>query len=147
MALTDRIAPLCDLLLGAAHADHQFKDREREEVRDMLGDLCGAKLAPELEHRIATFDPERFDLGAAAHAFRADSPDDRRRLLVLVAAINDADDEVDFAEDAYLRKLCSALELPAESLAGLTVDIEIEELHDSFAKVRRAPPPPPRRKG
>jgi uncharacterized tellurite resistance protein B-like protein len=147
MALIDRIAPLCDLLLGAAHADHQFKDREREEVRDMLADLCGAKLAPELEHQIAAFDPKRFDLGATAHAFRADSPDDRRRLLFLVAAINDADDEVDFAEDEYLRALCGALELPPEALAGLTIDVEIDDLHESFSKVRRGPPPLPRRDG
>jgi len=145
MALPDRIVPLCDLLLGAAHADHQFKHRERDEVRDMLSDLSGAKLTAELEDRIATFDPERFDLGATAHAFRADSPDDRRRLLVLVAAINDADDEVDFAEDAYLRALCSALDLPPEALAGMTIDVEIEELHDSFARVRRGPPAPPKR--
>lgn len=143
MALIDRIAPLCDLLLGAAHADQQFKDREREEVRDMLADLLGAKLPPELEHQIATFNPTRFDLAATANAFRADSPDDRRRLLFLVAAINDADDELDLAEDDYLRALCGALELPPEALAGLTLDVEIEELHDSFAKVRRGPPPPP----
>lgn len=147
MALTDRIAPLCDLLLGAAHADQQFQDRERDEVRNMLADLCGAKLAPELEHRIASFDPVRFDLGATAHAFRTDAPDDRRRLLFLVAALNDADEEVDFAEDAYLRALCSALELPVEALAGLTIDVEIDELHESFSRVRRGPPPPPRRDG
>ena len=147
MVPTDRIAPLCDLLLGAAHADHQFQDRERDEVRNMLADLCGARLAPELEHRIASFDPARFDLGATAHAFRGDAADDRRRLLYLVAALNDADEEVDFAEDTYLRALCSALELPAEALAGLTIDVEIEELHDSFSRVRRGPPPPPPRRG
>ncbi len=145
MALIDRIVPLCDLLLGAAHADHEFKDRERDELREMLADLSGDKLTPELEQQIAAFDPTRFDLTATASAFRADSPDDRRRLLFLVAALNDADDELDLAEDDYLRALCAALELPPEALAGLALDVEIEDLRDEFSKVRRCPPPPPRR--
>jgi uncharacterized tellurite resistance protein B-like protein len=143
MALIDRIAPLCDILLGAAYADHELKDREREEVQAMLADLSGDELTPELEQRIATFDPKRFDLAATASAFRADSPDDRRRLLFLVAAINDADDELDLAEDEYLRALCAALELPSEALAGLTIEVEVEDLRDEFARVRRGPPPLP----
>src|SRR5262245_13222267 len=111
MALPDRIVPLCDLLLGAAHADKQFKDREREEVRGMLADLTGGKLTTELEARIDTFDPGDFDLASTAAAFRTDSADDKRRLLFLVAAINDADEELDLAEDEYLRALAKALDL------------------------------------
>ena len=143
MALTDRIAPLCDLLLGAAYADHELKDVEDEEVRAMLVDLSGAELTTELEQQIASFDPARFDLAASAAAFQLDPPDERRRLLFLVAAVHDADDEIDLAEDDYLRALCAALALPDDALAGLTVDVEVEELRDSFAKVRRGPPPPP----
>lgn len=145
MALVDRIVPLCDLLLGAAHADSQFKDVERDEVRSMLVDLSGGPLAPEIEDRIATFDPERFDLAATAGAFRGDPPDDQRRVLFLVAAIHDADDEIDFAEDDYLRALCGALGLPPDALAGLTLDVEIEDLREEFSRVRRGPPPLPGR--
>jgi uncharacterized tellurite resistance protein B-like protein len=143
MALPDRIVPLCDLLLGAAHADKQFKDREREEVRGMLADLSGGKLSTELEARIDTFDPADFDLAATAAAFRTDSADDRRRLLFLVAAINEADEEIDLAEDEYLRALAKALDLGADALQGLTVDVEIEDLREDFEKVRKGPPPPP----
>jgi uncharacterized tellurite resistance protein B-like protein len=146
MSFTDRIEPLCDLLLGAAYADKQFKAREREEVREMLADLSGAKLTPELEKRIATWDPKKFDLAKAAAAFKADAPDDRRRVLFLVAAINDADEEVDFAEDEYLRSLAKALELGADALDGLTIDVEIEDMREDFAKVRKGPPPPPIKK-
>ena len=146
MALTDRIVPLCDLLLGAAYADLELKDVEDEELRAMLSDLSGAELTTELEARIASFDPETFDLAATAAAFKADPADDRRRLLFLVAAINDADDEVDLAEDDYLRALCEALDLPSEALAGMTVDVEVEELREDFAKVRRGPPPVPGRR-
>jgi uncharacterized tellurite resistance protein B-like protein len=147
MALTDRIVPLCDLLLGAAYADRELKDVEDDELRAMLVDLSGAELTTELEARIASFDPDAFDLAATAAAFQDDPADDRRRLLFLVAAINDADDEIDLAEDDYLRALAKALALPDDALAGLTLDVEVEDLRDDFAKVRRGPPPPPRRDG
>jgi uncharacterized tellurite resistance protein B-like protein len=146
MSFPDRILPLCDLLLGAAYADDEFKDREREEVRALLADLSGAKLTQELEDRIAKFDPKAFDLGKTAAAFAGDDADDKRRLLFLVAAISEADDEVDMAEDEYLRALAKALSLPASALEGLVVDIEVEELRQDFAKVRKMPPPPPGKK-
>jgi uncharacterized tellurite resistance protein B-like protein len=142
MALPDRILPLCDLLLGAAHADKQFKDREREKVRDLLADLTGAPPTKELEQRIAAFDPARFQLAATAAEFRRDPEEDRRRLLSLVVAVHDADDELDFAEDDYLRALAGALDLPASALAGLTIDVE--EMRDSLTKIRKGPPPPPK---
>jgi hypothetical protein len=109
----------------------------------VLADLSGSKLTKELEDRIATFDPAAFDLATTAAEFAGDDADDKRRLLFLVAAVNDADDEVDFAEDEYLRALAAALHLPASALEGLTVDIEVEELREDFAKVRKGPPPPP----
>lgn len=143
MALDDRIGPICDLLMGAAYADKEFKDREREEVREMLADLSGAKLTAELEDRIKNFDAKAFDLTKTATAFKADTEDERRRLLFLVAAINDADEEIDFAEDEYLRSLAAALSLPASALQGMTIDVEVEELREDFQKVRKGPPPPP----
>ncbi len=143
MTLTDRVIPLCDLLLGAAYADDDFEDRERDEVRGMLAELSGGALPAELEARIANFDPTKFDLASTAAAFEADSEDDRRRLLFLVAAINDADDELAIAEDDYLRALAAALDLPASALVGMTVEIESEELREAFTKVRKGPPPPP----
>jgi hypothetical protein len=33
--------------------------------------------------------------------------------------------------------------LPATALEGLTVEVETEELKETFAKVRKGPPPPP----
>lgn len=145
MSLSDRIVPLCDLLLGAAYADKQFKDREREEVTGMLADLAGT-LTPELSKQIDGFDPKKFDLAKTAAAFAGDTEDDRRKLLFLVAAINDADEEVDFAEDEYLRALSNALFLPASALDGLVVDMEVEELKQTFEKVRKGPPPTPKKK-
>lgn len=146
MALSDRIAPLCDLLLGAAYADQQFKDRERTAVRALLAEVLGATLTPALDAQIENFRPGDLDLRATAGAFAEDPEEDRRRILLLVAAINDADDELDFAEDEYLRALAAALALPATALAGLTIEVDADELRADFARVRTPPPPPPPRK-
>ena len=142
----DRILPLCELLLGAAYADKELKDQEKDEVRSLLEGLAG-ELPTEVEMKIASFDPSKFDLKSSAAPFKGDSEDDRKKLLYLVSAVNEADDEIDFAEDDYLRDLAAALELPKSALAGLTVEVETEELKETFKQVRKGPPPPPPPKG
>jgi uncharacterized membrane protein YebE (DUF533 family) len=146
MAANDRILPICDLLLGAAHADGRLEDSEQETVRDLLADLSDGALSKEVEARIAGFDPAKFDLAAVAAQFVGDPLDDRKRLLYLVAAIHEADDELDLAEDAFMSALAKALELPDEITAGLTLTVEVEELEEHFEKVRKGPPPPPGKK-
>jgi uncharacterized membrane protein YebE (DUF533 family) len=143
MAIADRMLPLCDVLLGAAYADREVRDAERDEIRALLEDLAG-ELPTEVELRLASFDPDAFDVTAAAKAFASDSEDDRKKLLFLASAVIESDDEIDFAEDDYLRALAKALALPASALAGLTVDIETEELKQTFQQVRKGPPPPPK---
>ena len=91
------------------------------------------------------FDPKKLDIFKVAAEFKADSEDDRRKLLFLVAAVHEADEEIDFAEDDYLRSLCKALDLPETALAGMVVDVEVEELQQTLATVRKQPPPPPKR--
>lgn len=143
MAANDRILPICDLLLGAAHADGRLEDSEQETVRELLLDLSGGALAKEVEARIAEFDPAKFELARIAAQFVGDPMDDRKRLLYLVAAIHEADDELDLAEDAFLTALAKALELPDNATSGLTLTVEVEELEQHFEKVRKGPPPPP----
>ena len=142
MAISDRILPLCDLLLAAAYADQQLAPEEREEVRAVISDIAGG-LSSDALARLESFDASKFDLAATASAFRGDSEDDRRKLLFLVSAVIEADNEIDLAEDDFLRALASALELPASALEGLTVEIEAEDLKDVFQAVRKTPPPPP----
>ncbi len=139
---SDRILPLCELLLGAAYADKELKDQEKDEVRSLLEGL-GGELPTEVELAIAKFDPAKFDLKTAAAPFTADSEDERKKLLYLVAAVNEADEEIDLAEDDYLRSLGDALGLPASALEGLTIEVETEELKETFKQVRKGPPPPP----
>src|SRR5688572_33388172 len=104
MAELDRTMAICDLLLGAAYADEQFTDHERETVRELLGDLCGASDLPsEIEARIGLFDSKAFSLEKTCAPFLSDSEDDRRKLLHLISAVHEADEELDFAEDDYVR--------------------------------------------
>jgi uncharacterized tellurite resistance protein B-like protein len=136
---------LCDVLLAAAYADDHLHAREKEEVRGMISDLAGG-MPPEVDARIAAFDPGTFDLDRAVAPFRDDTLDERKQLLVLASAVVEADDELDLAEDEFLCKLADTLRLPASALEGLTVEIEEEALHEAFEQVRRGPPPPPNKR-
>ena len=136
----DRIFPLCELLLGAAYADDALDERERAEVRALLAEYAG-EMRVEVEACIASFDPAQFDLATTASAFRDDPEEDRHRLLRLVTTVCEADDQLDFAENDYLRAVATALGLPASALHGLIIDIE--EVAETFQAVRRGPPPVP----
>src|SRR6188474_3465902 len=126
MGDSDRTMAICDLLL-AAYADEQFTDHERETVRELLGDLCGgSELPSEIEARVELFDPKSFDIDKTCTAFQSDSEDDRRKLLHLISAVHEADEELDFAEDDYVRAVADALHLPEETLSGIAVDFEVE---------------------
>ena len=144
MSTSDRIFPLCELLLGAAYADGELQSQEKTEIRALLVELAG-ELRVEVEACIASFEPDKFDLDSIIGIFKDDSDDDKQKLLRLVSTVIEADDEIDLGENEYLRELAGALALPASALAGLTVDIEIEEVKDTFDAVRKGPPPLPTR--
>lgn len=143
MVTSDRIYPLCELLLGAAYADDELHDREKTEIRALMTELTGEQRV-EVEACIAAFEPERFDMEATARNFRDDPDADRRRLLRLVSTVSEADDVLDLAENEYLRALAAALALPPSALEGLTIDVDFEEIKDTFEAVRKGPPPTPR---
>lgn len=143
MAQLDRTLAICDLLLGAAHADSNFSDRERATVRELLGDLFGSEELPsEVEARIDLFQPGEFAVDTAAEPFRGDPVEEKKKLLYLVAAVHEADEELDFAEDDYMRALGLALELSAEVLKDLVIEVEVEteDLKKDFDKLRKGPP-------
>lgn len=141
MTGTDRIFPLCELLLAAAYADGELQAQEATEIRALLIELAGESRV-EIEACIASFEPATFDLGSIAGYFRDDTEEQRERLLLLASKVVDADDVVDLAENEYLTALANALALPSSALTGLAIDIETAELHETFEAVRRASPPP-----
>ena len=146
MESMDRILPLCDLLLGAAFADGRFEKVEQDTVRDTLLDLMNVtELPDEVESWINGFDPDTFNLADSAGAFKDDSDDDRKKVLYLVEAIHDADDEVDLAEDAFLQELAKALDLDDDAVKGMSGIFETEVLRSNLAQVRKGPPPVPKK--
>ncbi len=143
MASADRVLPLCDLLLAAAYADDHLDDREAERVQELLAYMHEGALPQDVEARIESFDPKAFDLEATAALFRGDPATDREHLLSLVAAVHDADDNLDLSEDEFLTSLAAALDLPASALGGLTIKVEVEEVRTRFRKASIPPPLPP----
>ena len=147
MKVRDRIGLISDLFLGAMYADQRFAPEEKRAVSKMLCDLiCKPELPPELEQRIAEFDPEKFDLLSAAGDFASDPPMNRRRLLELVAQLCVSDGELDLAEDDYLHRLANALGMEPSEYEDIVLDYEIHEMRRSFELIRQstvAPQPDP----
>lgn len=142
----ERLLAFAELLLGAAHADNHFHEREREVVRELLVDLHGSgDLPAEVDARLDDFRPAEFELEETAAMFTGDPEEDRQKLLLLVGSVHEADEELDLAEDEYLRQLAAALELPDTALTGLTIDVEVEELRDGYKSVAKPPPIPGKR--
>lgn len=139
MSTSDRIFPLCELLLGAAYADNELRSQEKTEIRALLVELAGESRV-EVEACIASFEPAKFDMESIIGMFRDDPEEERRRLLLLASTVIEADDEIDLAENDYLKQLAAALRLPPSALDGLT--LEVEEIKPTFEKVRRPPPIP-----
>src|SRR5688572_17266342 len=109
-SIQDRIMVVTDLLLGAVYADEKLEGKEEAAVRKLLGELLGnEKLPDDVDKRIKTFPAGSFDLAKTAKDFSSDPPIKKRKLLELVAAVRDADEEIDLAEDEYMQKLGAAL--------------------------------------
>jgi len=135
--IADRIMVITDLLLGAAHADDKLAGQEDAAVRRLLGELLGGAALPDaVDARIKAFPAGTFDLAATAADFAKDAPIQKRKLLELVAAVNDADDELDLGEDEYLVKLAKALGMAPAEYADLALDVEVESLKASLTELR-----------
>lgn len=129
MALKDHILTITDLLLGAAYADKRLEGRETEQIRGLLAKLSGNKRLPDtIEARFKDFSPAALDVEAAGKKL-AHLGDDRRRVLEMIAAVSESDDEIDLAEDRYLRRAAEAMGMADKQFNDLVVDFaEIDEL-------------------
>ena len=82
------------------------------------------------------------DLAKSAKAFKDGAKITPRRVLELCATIRDADEEIDLAEDEYIKKVGKALGLKESDYKDLTLDYDVEEVKAAFAGVSKPPPPP-----
>lgn len=132
------IDTITDLLLGAAYADKRLEGKELDAISKMLARLMGTPALPEAQRqRIKSFNPAKHDAVAAAKSLTGLSDEDKRKVLDLVASVNESDDEIDFDEDAYLRKVAGGLGIPEDQLGDLTIEVleesDLEGLLDDDA--------------
>jgi uncharacterized tellurite resistance protein B-like protein len=110
--MKERIHLIADLLMGAAHADGGLDGQEQATVKRLVREILGTATLPiELSFRIEDFDPKSLDLESIGGKFAGDSLLEKRRLLELISSLHASADEVDVAEDAYVRKVGSAIGL------------------------------------
>ncbi|MCY1013344.1 TerB family tellurite resistance protein [Nannocystis pusilla] len=129
--MKQHIEQITQLLLGAAYADKRLAGAEITRIRSLLSTLLGGAEVPDaLLRLINTFSPAAFNVQQVAAGLDGLSQEDKRKLLELVASVNDADEELDLAEDIYLRTVAAALGLPQEEFSDLTLEIlGGDELH------------------
>lgn len=138
-AIKDRIMVITDLLLGAAYADDKLAGQEEAVVRKLLIELLSGEALPaDVDTRIKTFPSGSFNLEKTAADFAKDPPIQKRKLLELVSAVNDADDEIDLGEDEYLVKLAKGIGMKRDEYADLTLDVHVEDLKTALKDLRAA---------
>ncbi|NVB41592.1 TerB family tellurite resistance protein [Pseudenhygromyxa sp. WMMC2535] len=126
--MNEHVETITDLLLGAAYADKRLEGQEKQKIRELLLKLIGAEALPEaIESRFKSFSPAAFDVAAAGQRL-ADLGPERRKVLEMVAAVSESDEEIDLAEDRYLRKVGEAMGLADKQFRDLVVDFQ--ELDD-----------------
>jgi uncharacterized tellurite resistance protein B-like protein len=129
MAINDHILTITDLLLGAAYADKRLEGRETDQIRALLTKLSGKPTLPtDVEARFKSFSPAAFNVEAAGKQL-AGLGDDRRTVLEMIAAVTESDEEIDLAEDRYIRAAALGMGLDEKQFRDLVVDFnEIDEL-------------------
>lgn len=126
--MKEHIVILTDLMLGAAYADKHLEGRELDAIRSMVIRLLGTPELPQAqEDRIKSFNPAKHDAKAAATSLASLSLEHKRKVLELVATITESDDELDLAEDAYVRAVAHGLGLGDDELEGMTIEILEDE--------------------
>jgi uncharacterized tellurite resistance protein B-like protein len=136
---------IADLLMGAAFADSRLDGREYEAVKALLAGVMGLDAIPEeMEKRLKAFEPKTFDPEGAAASLMLTEEAEKRHLIELIAAVNDADDELDLDEHDYLTRVADAVGLAREGYDDLTMEVlSVENLQEAGKELLAPPPPPP----
>ena len=125
--MKQHIETITQLLLGAAYADKRLEGAEVARIEQILRQVLGAEPEADTRARIDAFDPEAFNVHSTAATLIGLDAGEKRKLLELIASINDADDELDLAEDAYLRHVALGMGMEESEFADLTLDVLDDE--------------------
>lgn len=133
--MKEHVQTITNLLLGAAYADKKLEGEETKIIEKLLCKLVGTEQLPIAQSsQMRSFSPAAFDLDSAASSLAGLDEGDKRKVLEMVCAVHDADEELDFAEDAYLRKVAIGLGINPDEISGLALDMsEIDEMDGIFA--------------
>jgi uncharacterized tellurite resistance protein B-like protein len=135
---------IADLLMGAAYADKELDGRELETVKALLAKVTGQQgLSPEMSNRLRSFNPNRFDAVATAKALELTDDRQKRYLIEMIAAVTEADDNLDLAENEYLETVAEAMALPRQTFTDLTLEILSVENLEAAGESLLTPPPIP----
>jgi uncharacterized tellurite resistance protein B-like protein len=138
---------IADLLMGAAFADKRLDGREYAAVKKLLAQAMSAStIPPAMEDHLKNFDPRSFDPRKTVAALELSGNDEKRKLVELIAAVNDADEELDLDEDAYLKNVAKALGLPDSSYQDLSLEILSVETVKAAGEALLQPPALPKKK-
>ena len=125
--MKQHIETITRLLLGAAYADKRLEGAEISRIEAILRQVLGGEPPPELLAALRSFNPAAFKVDSAAATLQGLELADKRKLLELIASVNDADEELDLAEDAYLRHVAVGMGVPEAEIADLTLDVLDDE--------------------
>lgn len=143
--MSNKNETIADLLMGAAYADNQLDGRELDTVKKLLAEVMSLDQIPEeMAARLEGFDAKSFDASAAARSLELDSEEEKRHLVELIAAVTEADEELDLDENDYLEGVANALDLPRATFTDLTVEVlSVENLKAAGQRLMSVPPPIP----
>lgn len=125
--MKQHIETITRLLLGAAYADKRLEGAEVKRIEQILRTVLGGEPAPEVTALLRSFSPAAFNVHAVSAQLTELDAGDKRKLLELIASVNDADDELDLAEDTYLRHVALGMGVPEADIADLTLDVRDDE--------------------
>jgi uncharacterized tellurite resistance protein B-like protein len=143
--MTDKNETIADLLMGAAYADNHLDGRELDAVKKLLANVMSLEQLPEeMTARLESFDAKGFDARAAAQSLELTTEEEKRNLVELIAAVTEADDELDLDENDYIEEVAGALDLPRATFTDLTVEVlSVENLQAAGQRLMSVPPPIP----
>jgi uncharacterized tellurite resistance protein B-like protein len=122
--MKQHVQTITNLLLGAAYADKKLEGEETKAIEQLLCKLVGSEQLPIAQSsQMRSFSPAAFDAESAAKSLASLDSGDKRKVLEMVCAVHDADEELDFAEDAYLRKVASGLGIAGDDISSLALDV------------------------
>ena len=132
--MKQHIDTITDLLLGAAYADKRLEGDEIDAITTKLCKILGTDSLPDAQGaRLKSFNPAKFDADTAAASLESETTEHKRKILELIASINESDDEIDMDEDAYLRKVAAGMGMSEAQISDLTIEmIEEDDLEHFF---------------